>query len=57
MLSGSKESAAIGKPYGEGSFPLIAGCFATAQHDTSCMTLLLFLPNISELVRIRIHRT
>jgi hypothetical protein len=37
-----EESARMGKPYGEGSFPLIAGCFATAQHDIS-----LCLPNIS----------
>jgi hypothetical protein len=35
MLSGSEESAAMGKRYGEGSFPLIAGRFAVAQHDTS----------------------
>jgi shikimate kinase len=30
----SEESGRMGKPYGEGSFALIAGCFATAQHDT-----------------------
>jgi hypothetical protein len=30
-----EESARMGKPYGEGSFPLIVGCFATTQHDTS----------------------
>jgi hypothetical protein len=41
ILSGSEESARMGKPYGEGSFPLIAGCFATARHYIS-----LCLPNI-----------